>query len=148
VFCPFPPFSGHCAQFEGQRAVGRFSAPRGETLLLLTPQHPKTYKRARGREGPRGTGSGCVIHSGREGGHHTGCIKYKTSARLLPLESLARGCSGSKFSCAPGPAVPGRSSRSSSPARPSLDLDQGLLLLSRHSTGGETLKHYRKIKVD
>ena len=42
------------------------------------------------------------------------------------LESLARGCSGSKFFCAPGPAVQGRSSRASSPARPSLDLDHAL----------------------
>ncbi len=38
----------------GQWAVGRFSAPRGETLLLLPPRHPKTFKRARGRERPLG----------------------------------------------------------------------------------------------
>jgi hypothetical protein len=85
--------------------------------------------RARGHEGPRGIGSGCEIHSAR--GDDTTqlyCIKqeYRRSARLLPLESLARGCSGSKLFCAPGPAVQGRSSRASSPARPSLDLDHAL----------------------
>jgi hypothetical protein len=60
----------------------------------------------------------------------TDCIKQgnKTSARLLPLESLARGCSGSKFFCAPGPAVKGRSSRAPSPARPSFDFDHALPL--------------------
>ena len=111
------------------RAAGRFSAPRGETLLLLPPRPSQTYTRARGHEGPRGIGSGCEIHSAR--GDDTTqlyCIKqeYRRSARLLPLESLARGCSGSKFFCAPGPAVQGRSSRASSPARPSLDLEHAL----------------------
>ena len=51
------------------------SAPHGETLLLLPPRHSKTFKRARGQEGPRGTGSGCEIHSAREDRHHTNCIK-------------------------------------------------------------------------
>jgi len=62
-------------------------------------------------------------------GHDTNCIKqrYKTSARLLPLESPARGCSGSKFFCASEPAVQGRSSHAPSPAHPSLDLDHALL---------------------
>jgi hypothetical protein len=41
--------AGHSAQFEGQRAVGRCSAPHGETLLLLTPQHSKTQACARAR---------------------------------------------------------------------------------------------------
>ena len=36
-------------------------------------------------------------NSAREEGHDTNCIKYRRSARLLPLESLARGCSGSRF---------------------------------------------------
>jgi len=82
----------------------------------------------------RGIGSGCEIHSVREGRRYTNCIKYKTSAGLLPLESPARGCSGSKFFCASGPAVQGRSSRAPSPARPSLDLDHALLFaLYRHS---------------
>ena len=101
------------------RAAGRFSAPRGETLLLFPPRHSKTFKRARGHWGPRGICSGCEIHSAREEGHDTNCIEYRTSARLLPLESLARGCSGSKFFCASGPTVQGRSS-------PSLDLDHAL----------------------
>jgi hypothetical protein len=112
------------------RAAGRFSAPRGETLLLLPPRHSYTSTRARRHGEPRGIGSGCEIHSAREEGHDTNCIEYKTSARLLPLGSPARGCSGSKFFCAPGPAVQGRSSRASSPARPSLDLDHRLALCS------------------
>jgi hypothetical protein len=117
------------------RAAGRFSAPRGATLLLFTTSIFKDITRACGQEGPRGIGSGCEIHSdmhlppysARER-HNTNCIKkkYKTSARLLPVESPARGCSGSRFFCAPGPAVQGRSSRASSPARPSLDLDHAL----------------------
>ncbi len=47
------------------RAAGRFSAPRGETLLLLPPRPSQTYTRARGHEGPRGICSGCEIHSAR-----------------------------------------------------------------------------------
>jgi hypothetical protein len=70
--------AGHNTQFAVYRAAGRFSAPRGETLLLFP----------------------------------------KTSARCLPLESLARGCSGSRFFCVPGHAVQGGSSRAPSPARP------------------------------
>jgi hypothetical protein len=49
------------------RAAGRFSAPRAETLLLLPPRPSQTYTRARGHEGPRGIGSGCEIHSARVG---------------------------------------------------------------------------------
>ena len=68
--------------------------------------------------------NGARNDSAREGRHNKNCIEYKTSARrLMPLEPLARGCSGSKFFCTPGPAVQGRSSRAPSPARPSLDLD-------------------------
>ncbi len=105
------------------RAAGRFRAPRGEITLLLPPRHSQTFTRARRHGGTRGIGSECEIHSAREEGHDTDCIKYRRSARMLPLESPARGCSGSKFLCAPGPAVQGRSSRAPSPARPSLDLD-------------------------
>ena len=58
---------------------------------------------------------------------------YRTSARLLPLESLARGCSGSRFFCVPGHAVRGRSSHAPSPARPSFDPDHALpFVLSPH----------------
>ena len=99
-------------------------------MLLLPPRHSQTYTRTRWHEGQRGIGSGCEIHSAREGRRHTNCIKYRTSARTLPLESPARGCSGSKFLCALGPAVQGRSSRAPSPARPSLDLDHRLALCS------------------
>ena len=118
------------------RAAGRFSAPRGETLLLFPPRHSYTSTRARRHREPRGIGSGCEIHSAREEGHDTNCIEYKTSARQLPLASPARGCSGSKFFCAPGPAVQGRSSRAPSPARPSLDLDHALPFcsLSAHTS--------------
>ncbi len=38
---------GHNTQFAGPRAAGRFSAPRGETLLLLPPRPSQTYTRAR-----------------------------------------------------------------------------------------------------
>ena len=74
-------------------------------------------------KGTAGIGSGGEVHSARIR-HHTNCIKqeYKQERNALPLESLARGCSGLKFSCAPGPAVQGRSSRAPSPACPRLDL--------------------------
>ena len=85
-------------------------------MLLLPPPYTKTFKRARGRWGPRGIGSGCGINSAREEGRRRGeCILHKTSARLLTLESPARGCSGSKYLCVPGPAVQGKSSRAPSP---------------------------------
>ena len=113
------------------QAAGRFRAPRGETLLLLPPRHSQTFTQARRQRGPRGIGSGCEIHSAREEGHDTGCIEYKTSARRFrPLASPARGCSGSKFFCAPGTAVQGKSSRAPSPARPSLTLTTPCSLLS------------------
>jgi hypothetical protein len=115
---------GQNAQFAG---AGRVSASRGETLLLLPPRHSHTFMQARSHGEPRGIGSGCEIHSAREGGHHTNCIEYRTRARIQPLESLARGCSGSKFFCTTGPAVQGRSSYTPSPARPSLDFDHALL---------------------
>ena len=63
------------------RAAGRFSAPRGETLLLLPPRHSYTSTRARRHGEPRGIGSGCEIHSAREEGRDTNCIKYRRSAR-------------------------------------------------------------------
>ena len=139
------------------RAAGRFSTPRGETLLLLPPQYTKTFKRARGRWGPRGIGSGCEINSARgpsaredsEEDATKNCIKHNPSASLLPLESPSRRCSGSKFFCAPGPAIQGRSSRAPSPSHPSSDLDHALLLLySPLSTGGETPKTLSKTQVD
>jgi hypothetical protein len=64
-----PLDGGHNTQFADYRAAGRFSAPRGETLLLFPPRHSKTFmasKRARGQsvcpwspsqEGARGQGS-------------------------------------------------------------------------------------------
>ena len=72
-------------------------------------------------------------------------IEGAASARPLPLESLARGCSGSRFFCAPGPAVQGKSSRAPSPARPSLTLTTPCSLLfarSRPSRWRNALKHY------
>ena len=90
--------------------------------------------RASGQEGLMGIGSGCEVHSARTR-HNTTCIKqgYKTSARRLPLESLARGCSGSRFFCVPGYAVQGRNSRAPSPVRPSFDPDHTLpFVLSPH----------------
>ena len=119
----------------GGGGAGHISAPRGETLLLFPPRHSKPFmasKRARGTAGDDDhpfffIGSGCEAHSARTR-HNTTCIKqgYKTSARRLPLESLARGCSGSRFFCVPGHAVRGRSSHAPSPARPSFDTDHVL----------------------
>jgi hypothetical protein len=46
----------HNTQFPHYRTAGRFSAPRGETLLLFPLQHSKTFmasKRARGTAGDR-----------------------------------------------------------------------------------------------
>ena len=64
------------------------------------------------------------------------------------MESPARGCSGSRFFCAPGPAVQGRSSRAPSPARHSLDLDHALLLLySPLDRWRNALKHCRKPRL-
>jgi hypothetical protein len=43
--------AGHNTQFADYRAAGRFSAPRGETLLLFPARHSKTFiasQRARG----------------------------------------------------------------------------------------------------
>jgi hypothetical protein len=84
---------------------------------------PPVSWRSRRRWGPRGIGSGCEINSAREEGRRSWeCILHKTSARLLPLESPARGCAGSKYLCVPGPAVQGKSSHAPSPARLSLIL--------------------------
>jgi hypothetical protein len=80
----------------------------------------------------------CEAHSARTR-HNTTCIKqgYKTSARRLPLESLTRGCSGSRFFCVPGHAVQGRSSRAPSPARPRFDPDHALPFV--------LLPHFRQV---
>ena len=51
----------------------------GETLLLLPPRHSQTSMRSRRHRGPRGICSGCEIHSAREEGHDTNCIKYRLS---------------------------------------------------------------------
>jgi hypothetical protein len=138
----------HNTQFADYRAAGRFSAPRGETLLLFPPRHSKPFMASkRAREGPRGIGSGCEAHSARTR-HNTTCIKQgnKTSARRLPLESLARGCSGSRFFCVPEHAVQGRSSRAPSPARPSFDSDHALhFVLSLHF---RQAKYHWKMMVD
>jgi hypothetical protein len=126
--------AGHNAQFADYWSAGRFSAPRGETLLLFPPRHSKTFMANKRVRGTAGIGSGCESHSARTR-HNTTCFKqgYKTSARRLPLESLARGCSGSRFFCVPGHAVQGRNSRAPSPARPSFDPDHVLhFVISLH----------------
>ena len=49
--CCSSPFQGVHAQFASYRGAGRFSAPRGETLLLFPARHSKTFiasQRARG----------------------------------------------------------------------------------------------------
>jgi len=117
----------------GYRAAGRYSAPRGETLLFFPPRHSKTFMASKWARGTAGQRQWVEAHSARTR-HNTTCIKqgYKTSARCLP-RSLARGCSGSRFFCVPGHAVQGGSSRASSPARPSSDPDHALLfVLSLH----------------
>jgi len=120
------------SQTTGQRAGSVHLVEKLCSFFLLDIQNQSW--RASGQEGQRGIGSGCEAHSARTR-HNTTCIKqgYKTSARRLPLESLARGCSGSRFFCVPGHAVQGRSSRAPSPARPSFDPDHALhFLLSPH----------------
>ena len=120
--------AGHTAQFADYRAADMLSAPRGENLHLLPPQPTEHFMAsARAKSDGRGLADGYEIRSARTQ-RNTTCIKQgnKTSARLLPLGSPARGCSGSKFFCAPGSAVQGRSSRAPSPARPSVDFDHAL----------------------
>jgi hypothetical protein len=120
------------SQTTGQRAGSVHLLEKLCSFFLLDIQNHSW--RASGQEGPRGIGSGCEAHSARTR-HNTTCIKqgYKTSARRLPLESLARGCSGSRFFCVPGRAVQGRSSRAPSPAHPSFDPDHALpFVLSPH----------------
>ena len=78
-----PSGAGQNTQFADYRAAGRFSAPRGETLLLFPPRHSKPFMASkRARAEPRGIGSGCEAHSARTR-HNTTCIKqgYKTSAK-------------------------------------------------------------------
>jgi hypothetical protein len=120
-------------QITGQRA-GSVRLVEKLCPFYLLDIHNHSW-RASGQEGPRGIGSGCEAHSARTR-HNTNCIKqgHKTSARLLPLESPARGCSGSKCFCAPGFAVQERSSRAPSPASP------------RHKRHGQRPKRTRKKK--
>jgi hypothetical protein len=56
---------GHNTQFADYRTAGRFSAPRGETLLLFLPRHSKTFMASKRARGPRGIGSGCEEPSAR-----------------------------------------------------------------------------------
>jgi hypothetical protein len=109
VHAPSPPAAGsHCpakisapgGKSRSKRSVcrnlagGRFSAPRGETLLLLPPRPSQTYTRARGQEGPLGIGSGCEIHSAR--GDDTTqlyCIKqeYRRAQGFCPWSPSQEG---------------------------------------------------------
>jgi hypothetical protein len=142
--------AGHNTQFADYRAAGRFSAPRGETLLLFPPRHSVTFKTIHGEQAGKRDRGGSVgaRHIVRE--HDTTqhvldqCIKqgHKTSARpnspwsqnerkaKQPLESLARGCSGSRFFCVPHRRTWGTpcrgEARAQSPARPSFDPDHAL----------------------
>jgi hypothetical protein len=89
---------GHNTQFADYRAADRFSAPHGETLLPFPPQSENITERARGQEGLRGVG-GWVQTSCEDRQTQTVLNKHtQRAARLLPLESPARKCSGSKFS--------------------------------------------------
>ena len=120
----------------GQNAQFAGTGQRADSVHLVEKlcsfYHLDHHRHTRERAGMRDRRGSAVGARYIVRGHDTNCIKqeYRRSARLLPLESLARGCSGSKFFCAPGPAVQGRSSRASSPARPSLDLDHRLALCS------------------
>jgi hypothetical protein len=114
-----------------------------ETLLLLQTRHSQTFTSTQAWENAGDLQ--WVQDTWCEGErHHTKCIQQKTNARLLPLESPARGCSGSKYSSAQGPIFQGRSSRAPSPACPIVDLDHALPFSPHCSTGVATLKHYLK----
>ena len=85
-------------QFGGPRAASKLIAPHGETWLPFPPQSENITERAPGQEGLRGVG-GWVQTSCEDRQTQTVLNKHtQRAARLLPLESPARKCSGSKFS--------------------------------------------------
>jgi hypothetical protein len=100
------------------RAAGRFSAPRGETLLLLPPRHSMTFTRARGHWGPRGIGSVCEIHSARTRTHTV--LHMKRAQGFCPWSASQEGARGQSSSARRGLPSKGEA-RARSPSRPSLD---------------------------
>jgi hypothetical protein len=73
--------AGHNTQFADYRAAGRFSAHRGETLLLFPPRHSKPFmasKRARGTAGDRqwvrGEGERATTLSSQTTGQRAGSV--------------------------------------------------------------------------
>jgi hypothetical protein len=104
----------------GGSAVGALEAHSARTSAVLSP-------------GADASAVGALeTHSARTP-HNTTCIKqgYKTSARRLPLESLARGCSGSRFFCVPGHAVQGEARALHHLPVPALTLTMPCLSCSR-----------------
>ena len=73
-----------------------------KTLLLFPPRHSETFRRARGQEGPRGIGSGCEIHSAREGRRHTNCINIKRAQGCCPWSPPQEGARGQSSSARRG----------------------------------------------
>jgi hypothetical protein len=119
-----------CVRFAGsapQRLICRIPGSgqaqctsRRDFAPFSSSTHRAFHGEHAGKSDGGGLAGGCEARSARTR-HNTNCIKegnIKTSARLLPLESPARRCSGSKCFCAPGFAVQGRSSRAPSPASP------------------------------
>jgi hypothetical protein len=121
----------------------------------FAPFSSSTFKTIHGEQaGKRDRGGSAVgaleAHSARTR-HNTTCIKpgYKTRARLLPLESSARGCSGSKCFCAPGLPSKGGARALHHQPRLSIDLDHALpLLSSSHWLLDHWQLQYGKLKVD
>ena len=143
--------AGQRAQFAGagQRAGSVHLAEKLCSFFLLDTQSHTSERAGRRDCGGSAVGAKYIVR-GTTTQHKLYKQRCKTSARLLPLESSARRCSGSRFFCALGPAVQGRSSRASSPARPCLDLDHALLHAPFCSAFDRRrgTKYYRKIKAD
>ncbi len=120
------------------RAAGRFSAPRGETLLLLPPRPSQTCTRARGHEGPRGIGSGCEVNSAR--GDDTTqlyCIQqeYRGAQGVCPWSPSQEGARDQSSSARRGLPSKGESRALHHQPAPALTLTMPCFCSTRHSTG-------------
>ena len=135
-FCPKKGKSGSKRPVCRNRAAGRFSAPRGETLLLLPPRPSQTYTRARGHEGPRGIGSGCEIHSAR-GDDTTQTVLNKNiegAQGVCPWSPSQEGARDQSSSARRGLPSKGEARALHHQPAPASTLTMPCLLLSRRST--------------
>ena len=132
------------------RAAGRFSAPRGETLLLLPPRPSQTYTRARGHEGPRGIGSGCEIHSAR-GDDTTQTVLNKNiegAQGFCPWSPSQEGARDQSSSARRGLPSKGEARALHHQPAPASTLTMPCFCSTRHSTGGEKPTTLSKTQVD